>query len=324
MSLPIIQKIRHVLHTHKAFLICGHEDLDGDCIGSELGLFHWLHRRGKTVAVVAGGPTIANYTFLPGYDQIQSRVPDGFSAEVTFCLDTGSAARILPGVRPQGLVINIDHHAGNTNFGAINWVDVDASAVGEMLFDLLSGADGPLDPETATCLYLAILTDSGCFRYSKTSARTFEAAAALVRAGANAHDIAEQYYENVHPNAVRMTGEVFSNLHFECDGRLVWGEISLDMYERLGGPECQPEQLASQMRGIRGVEVAVLFHQMGNGAGRASFRSRGRVDASVLAKELGGGGHRSAAGCRFSGDYAVHRERVLEAVRRHIHALEAR
>ena len=328
MESTVVADIRRALREHPSFLICGHEDLDGDCIGSQLALFHWLANQGKRVVVTSNGPTIGNYAFLPGFERIQHRVPEGFEAEVTVCLDTGSIARILPGVRPQGFIINIDHHAGNTQFGDINWVDAAAAAVGEMIFTLIESHDrspttGPrsLTPEIATCLYVAILTDTGSFRYSKTSARTFEITAALVHAGADPHGVANAYYDNIHPDTMRMTGEVFSRLHFEFGGRLVWGEITREMYERLGGPERQPEQLAGQMRSIQGVEVAVLFHEMDGGNGRVSFRSRGRVDVNHVASELGGGGHSSAAGCRFQGDYTTNRDRVLDVARRYVAAL---
>ena len=319
--MPPLKEIQEALERASRILICGHEDLDGDCIGSQLGLYHWLAGQGKEGVVTSGGPTLANYAFLPGYEQAQPRVPEGFTAEVSVCLDTGSLARILPGVKPQGLIINIDHHGGNTRYGDINWVEPEAAAVGEMIYLLLERYHRPLSPEVATCLYLAILTDTGSFRYAKTSARTFDAAAALVHAGARPYAVASAYYDNIHPDSVRMTGEVFSRLRFELGGRLVWGEITLDMYQRLGGLERQPEQLASQLRSLQGVEVAVLFHEMESGQGRASFRSRGRVDVNAMAGELGGGGHSSAAGYRFQGDYVSNRDRVLDVVRRYVAAL---
>ena len=247
----IVATIRQALADHRSFLVCGHEDLDGDCIGCQLALFHWLKDQGKEVVVVSDGPTLANYGFLPGFEQIRPRVPEGLEAQVTVCLDTASAERVLPGIRLQGKVINIDHHLGNTNFGDLNWVDGEAAAVGEQIFTLLEGDRRPLSCQIATCLYVAIMTDTGSFRYTKTSARTFEITAALVRAGANPHRITNAYHDNVHPDTVRMTGEVFNRLQFELDGRLVWGEITREMYDRLGGPERQPEQLASQMRSIQ-------------------------------------------------------------------------
>lgn len=314
--------IRRVLDEHGSFLVAGHEDLDGDCLGSQLAIYHWLVDGGKKVVLVSTGPTLGNYAFLPGYDKVLPRVPDGFEAEVTVCLDTASAERVLPGVRLQGTVVNIDHHGGNSNFGHINWVDPSAAAVGQMVFALLDGFKRPLTRDIATCLYLAILTDTGSFHYSKTSARTFEVATALVHAGADPHAISAAYYDNVHAQTIGMIGEIFSHLHFELDGRLVWSEITRDMYERWGGLERQPEQLASQLRSIRGVEVAVLFHEVSATEGRASLRSRGEVDVNKAANELGGGGHPSAAGIRFQGEFAANRDKILEVLRRHVGALK--
>jgi len=313
-----VAAIRRALEQFHTFLVCGHEEPDGDSIGSQLALLHRLERMGKKAAVVAEGPTLGNYRFLPGFAKICPSTPEGFEAQATVCVDTASAERLPRGAVPQGLVINIDHHAGNSRFGAINWIDPEAAAVGEQIFALFDNWAMPLSPEEAGCLYFAVLTDTGSFQYSKTSARTFEIAAALVEAGADPYALASAYYCDIHPDTVRLVGEVLAHLRFELEGRLVWGEITREMYERFGGPERHPEQLASQLRAIRGVEVAVLFHETGPGDGGASLRSRGRVDVSAVAAELGGGGHPSAAGCRLRGDYALWRERVLEAARRHI------
>jgi phosphoesterase RecJ-like protein len=318
MTTSTVGLISRIIDRSRSFLICGHDDVDGDCIGSELALYHWLSNRGKNVLVVSGGPTLENYGFLPGYDKVCRNVPAGFTADVTLCVDTASRERVLDGVDLQGRVVNIDHHHGNSEFGDVNWIDPEAAAVGEMLFVLVGGDSEPLGRDVAACLYVAILTDTGSFQYTKTSARTFEIAAALVRAGADPHQLASGYYDNVHPDAARQTGAVLSDLHFELGGRLVWSEITRETSERFGGPARQPEQLASQLRSIRGVDVAVLFHQQANASGRASLRSRGRIDVSAIARELGGGGHPSAAGCRFEGSYTAGRDRLLDVVRRYI------
>lgn len=314
----IIAEICDAVDRHRSFLICGHEDLDGDCIGSQLALAHWLTAKGKEVVVVSDGPTFANYSFLPGFERVQREMPADCSVEATFCVDTGAADRVLKGVRMQAPVVNIDHHPSNNGFGDINWVDPKAAAVGEMIFTLIERAGGPMTPEIATCLYLAIETDSGAFRFANTTARTLEIAAALVKAGANPNAIADAYYGKVHPDTFRMAGEVMGKLRFEMNGRLAWGEITREQYDRLGGPERQPEQLAAQIRAIDGVEVSILFHEMNGGIGRASFRSRGRIPVNDIAAELGGGGHVGAAGCRFEGDYATGRDHVLEITRRHL------
>jgi phosphoesterase RecJ-like protein len=317
---PILDSILQAIAEHRTFLILGHQDVDGDCVGCQLALYHWLTARGKTVVVVSNGPTFCNYLFLPGCEVIARAMPEDFAAEVTIAVDTASPDRLLAGARLQGRVINIDHHLGNSTYGDLNWVEPEAAAVGEMVFTLLEHAGAPLTPEIAQSLFIAIMTDTGSFRHTYTSARTFEIAAALVRAGAHPHSISNAFHNNVHPDTIRMAGEILSSLHFECEGRLVWGELTRDIYEALGGLERQPEQLASQMRAIQGVEVAVLFHET-DGGGRVSFRSRGRVNAAKAAEELGGGGHASAAGCRFAGDYVANRDRVLEVVRRHVMAL---
>jgi len=313
----IMATIRQVMDDHRSFLILGHNDLDGDCLGCQLALHHHLTARGKDVTVVSDGPTLDNYDFLPGFGFVLRKAPPDLAAEATIVVDCAVADRLIKDLPLQGLTINIDHHIGNTDWADVNWVEPHAAAVGEMIFTLLDGDRAPLAPEIAACLYIAIMTDTGSFRYTYTSARTFEIAAQLVRAGAHPFELANRFYNNVHPETACMAGEVLSNLHFELGGALVWGELKREVYERLGGLARQPEQLASQMRAIKGVEVAVLFHEY-NGSGRASFRSRGHVSVGEIAAEVGGGGHFSAAGCRFTGTYEPNRDEILSVARRHI------
>lgn len=316
MRRSVIEAIRQTVRQYDRFLVCGHEEPDGDCIGSQLALFHWLAERGKHVVVVSRGPSLETYSFLPGIEHIQPSVPAGFEPEATVCVDTGSPERVVAGARLEGLVINIDHHTTNTRFGDVNWVDPGAAAVAEQIFALIGGERELPSAHVATCLYLALMTDTGSFRHANTSARTFEIAATLVRAGADPRAIGEAYYENAAPELVQLAGAVFSNLHFECGGRLVWGEVGREMNERLGEKAAETEQIISQMRSIRGVEVAVLFQETDGSRGKASLRSRGRVDVSAIAAQMGGGGHVCAAGCRFDSGYEAKRNRLLALVRR--------
>lgn len=300
------------------FLICSHVRPDGDCVGSTLGLMFVLESLGKTVRAFNADPIPQNFQFLPGWERISNDPDDGFEPDVTVFVDCGGPDRVDKGFTPKGYVINIDHHATNDVFGDVNYIDVKATAVGEQIVSLVERMNVSLTPEMATNLYLAILSDTGGFRYPNTRMHTFEVAARLVDAGANPSRISQEFYETRSPESLWLQGQVLSNLHFECDGALCWSEIRWDMYEKVGGDENEPEGLVSDMRGVRGVEVSALIHEIPEGGLRVGIRSKGTVDVSLLARGLGGGGHHNASGAYIVGDYEELKKRVLGEAIRHV------
>ncbi|GAB4318549.1 MAG: bifunctional oligoribonuclease/PAP phosphatase NrnA [Candidatus Sumerlaeia bacterium] len=314
-----IQRIVDKLIESDRFLICGHVRPDGDCVGSQMGLFWILREMGKSVRVYNPGPVApGQFDFVPGIEHFSLKPHDDFQQDVVIYLDCGNVERLANGYRPAGFVINIDHHLSNALFADINWVNSRACAVGEMIYDLLERLPVELTPAIASCLYLAIIGDTGSFRYSNTNARTFEIAGDLVAHGADPARIAEGYFENRSPQSVWLAGQVLSNLHYEFDGKLVWGEITREMYERVGGPLNEPDSLVGEMRSIRGVEVAILMHGLTEEEGlRAGFRSKGRVNVALMASEMDGGGHHNAAGCYVTGDYEAIKERLLCVARKY-------
>jgi bifunctional oligoribonuclease and PAP phosphatase NrnA len=166
----------------------------------------------------------------------------------------------------------------------------------------------------ASCLYLAIMTDTGGFRYGNTTANSLRVAASLVEKGANPEALATAVWRNRKIETLRLIAEVMKNLHFELDGRLVWAEITQDLFRRNGGEENEPDNLTSDLRSIRGVEVALLVREMADGGARASLRSAAVIDVSRIAAELGGGGHTRAAGCETRRPYGEALPHMVETV----------
>lgn len=318
-----IQQIVEVLITRDNFLICGHVRPDGDCVGSELGLFWILREMGKTVRVYNPGPVNpGQFDFVPGIEHFKTTPHTDFNQDVVIYLDCGSIDRVADGYHPKGFMINIDHHLSNELFGDINWVNNHACAVGEMVFDLLQHLPIQINSRIASCLFLALIGDTGSFRYSNTNSRTFEIASELVRNGAEPSRIAEGYFENRSPESVRLAGLVMGSLHYECGGRLVWGEITKEMYESAGGPMNEPDGLVGEMRAISGVEVSILLHGLLEGGLRAGFRSKGRYNVAAMASEVNGGGHFNAAGCYNLGDYDEIKNRLLGVARKYMNSKE--
>jgi phosphoesterase RecJ-like protein len=314
----VVHDIAALLRSADEFLLAGHVRPDGDCLGSCLGLFGILEQMGKKVRFFTPGPLPDFLDFLPNYDRIETEIPTTWPSTVIY-VDSSDPSRVHEDFKPDGAVlINIDHHLSNSHFGRLNWVDTEASAAAEQIYRLALVLGADITPEVATCLFTGILTDSGGFRFSNADEAAFNAAAHLVRCGARPADIAGFVFENRRPESVRLVGEVYRNLHYEFDGRLVWAEIDQALYRSVGGEMFEPEGLSSDLRGIRGVEVSVLFHETSEGCCRIGLRSKSWVNVSEIATQLGGGGHFNASGAYIREPYRQVRDRSLAVIREYL------
>jgi len=303
---------------NQRFLLCGHVRPDGDCVGSLMAMYHYLKGLGREVRVYFRGLNQENMlALLPDGKEPDEKYPVDYEADVTLCIDVSDEKRVATGFpkNAKGVVVVIDHHLSNGCFGHLNWVDPRSPATGEMLFRFLETQPGAFTPQIASCLYFAIAMDTGGFRYGNTDAASLSAAARLVEEGAQPALLAALAWGNQKPETIRIVAAVLGNLHFELDGRLLWSEITQEIYRANGGERNDPDNLSGEMRSIKGVEVALLLREGPDGCARASLRSSGAVDVNVIAARLGGGGHRAAAGLEVPGPYAESRERILETVR---------
>ncbi|MBX7246460.1 MAG: bifunctional oligoribonuclease/PAP phosphatase NrnA [Candidatus Sumerlaeaceae bacterium] len=316
----VVHDIARVIRENEEFLIMGHLRPDGDCLGSGLGLLHLLRGMGKRAEFFTVGPMPDYLEFLPGFDEVLTTPPSHIPKTIIY-VDSGDPLRVSETFLPQGYLINIDHHLSNSQFGQLNWVDIEATAAGEQIYRLALVLEQPFTPTIATCLYTAMMTDSGGFRYANTDQVTFQAAAHLVAEGAKPAEIAQEVYETKKRQSVVLTGLVYSNLQFEFENRFVWAEITQETYNKVGGDEFEPDGLSSDMRGIAGVEIAVLFHETKEGWFRAGLRSKSAVNVSALATKLGGGGHYNASGCYVKKPYVETREWALGLIREYLRPL---
>ncbi len=293
----LLRKIRQ----GNRFLLTSHVNPDGDAIGSELGLARLLRSLGKGAVVWNRDPIPAVYRPLPGSERVHSgeQPPAGFPEkfDAVVVLECPSPDRTGLEEHVGSLpVINIDHHLGNQHYGAVNWVDSAAPAVGEMVFRLAQALKVTLDPETASCLYLTLVTDTGGFRYSNATPAAFEAAAALVREGAHPEQVAQWLYESQPESVVRLLGEMLQTLALHHGGRIATVRLDPEMFERAGASAGDSEGLIDQPRSIAGVDAVALIRRRDDGSHKVSLRSRGEVDVEKIARHHGGGGHRNAAG----------------------------
>lgn len=297
----------------RRFLVASHESPDGDALASTLALTHGLRALGKEVVAFNSDAVPAYLDFLPGAHTVVHALEAGDSFDTGFILDAGELRRA--GSHLRGLcqtLINIDHHPHSENFGEIYWVDENASATGALVYRLLTAAGVLISPEIAICIYTAILSDTGSFRYSNADPEAFRIASEMVGLGVVPWDVATGLYENQEEARLRLLARVLSTLTVSPCGRLASVASTLDMMRETGtGPE-HTDGFVNYPRSIRGVEVAIYFRQVnGGGAYKVGFRSKGRVNVGALARELGGGGHHNAAGALVTGDLEEVRNSVL-------------
>ena len=285
-------------------LVSSHARPDGDAIGSILACGLMLEQTGRRVDMVSSDPVPRLYRWLPCADHIRTTLHVEGSYDLVILLECDglerSGLRGLEGRR----IVNIDHHASGQPFASVNWIEPGASAVAEMVFDLanagaMTDAGAHMTPEIATCLYTALLTDTGSFCYHGTDAHALSLAAELVRLGAQPAAIAQQVYFSNPLSKMALLGCALSTLTRE--GRMAWLWVTHDDMVRTAAAEEDCEGIVNYAISLSGVDIAVFLRELPDRRVRLSLRSKGKVDVAQVAEHLGGGGHVNASGCTLPG-----------------------
>ncbi|HXY53686.1 MAG TPA: bifunctional oligoribonuclease/PAP phosphatase NrnA [Nitrospirota bacterium] len=296
-------------------LISVHKSPDGDALGSQLALMHALEKLKKSVTAHNLDPAPEIYRFLPGLAKIKTGGPAAGRYDALVVLDSEPARTgLFDGSYPADTLIDIDHHITNALEWKLSWLDPEASATGEMIYKLIKGLGVTIDRDIALCLYTAIFTDTGSFRYSNTSPASMRISADLIEAGADPWLVTENVYESYAYRRLKLLGNVLAGLERSEDGRIAWVVISGSLYQLTGSTAEDTENFVNFVRSVKGVEVAVLFRQTAEAQYKISMRSKGRVDLSGLAASLGGGGHKNAAGCVLYGTLEEVKKKVISEV----------
>ncbi len=311
----MLHEIRKSIEEHDHFVLTSHARPDGDAVGSLLALYQALRQIGKKAIAILSDAVPLIYRPLPFSDSIlQGSVLEN-DCEVAIILECDSLQRTRIAGLERCFQINIDHHASSKRFGHLNWIDPHACAVAEMAYRLLLALGTKITPQIATCLYTAVLTDTGSFCFAGTNDRTFQLAQELVRFGADPVRIAQNVYFSSPTSKMRLLGYALNNLHREGD--IAWMYVTAHDVERSGGIEEDLEGLVNYALSISGVEVAAFFRELPNHRFRVSLRSKGAVDVARIAELFGGGGHVCASGCSIEGPLTVAINRILACVRIH-------
>src|SRR5438309_2927909 len=297
----LTEVLQHIQQRNR-FVLTSHARPDGDAVGSALACCQILRAMGKQADVVLHDGVPRVYRSLPFADQVvqSSHVIGSYDAAIILECDSIHRTR-LEGLEDRFL-ISIDHHASGRPFAHVNWIDPHAVATAEMVFRLARHAGAKFSPEIATCLYTALMTDTGSFMFQGTNDNTFALARELVLAGADPAHCARGIYFAHSAAKIRLLGEALRNLHIEDNIGYVW--VTQAQMERCGAIEEDCEGLVNYVLSIGGVDVAVFFRELPDSRYRVSLRSKGKLDVARVAESFGGGGHECASGCSLDGPLA--------------------
>ena len=313
-------KIEQIISENEKIFISTHINPDGDSLGSAFAMYHYLKKIGKDCRIINHSEVPLVYSFL-NEKEIFNEINDeniAFikNADLGIILDIGDfyrlgeVANVIEGTTIE--TINIDHHPlTENNFFTHNFINLDASSVGEILYSYFSslGSD-TIDKEMMLGIYSAVLTDTGSFRFSNTNQLSHEIAVHAIKMGINISEIYQNIYENSSVSRIKLLGNVIQKLNFDCNGELLWFSLNNDMVKEVDGTNQDFDGFTDFFRGIQGVEIALMLYDL-KGKVRLSFRSKGKYKVNNVAKKMGGGGHPFAAAALVDGEFSDVKSTVL-------------
>ena len=313
-------KIEQIISENEKIFISTHINPDGDSLGSAFAMYHYLKKIGKDCRIINHSEVPLIYSFL-NEKEIFNEINDeniAFikNADLGIILDIGDfyrlgeVANIIEGTTIE--TINIDHHPLTENdFFTHNFINLDASSVGEILYSYFSslGSD-TIDKKMMLGIYSAVLTDTGSFRFSNTNQLSHEIAVDAIKMGINISEIYQNIYENSSVSRIKLLGNVIQKLNFDCNGELLWFSLNNDMVKEVDGTNQDFDGFTDFFRGIQGVEIALMLYDL-KGKVRLSFRSKGKYKVNNVAKKMGGGGHPFAAAALVDGEFSDVKSTVL-------------
>lgn len=306
------------IRRRQRFVIASHARPDGDAIGSSLAMAFALRALGKDVRVVSKDAPPPPMLVFPGVPDIDVTTQVNDPGDAVIVMECGTIERTGIAGLDAGFVINIDHHPGNSFYGAMNWFDVSAAACGEMVFSLIEELGVPLSYEMATHVYVAILTDTGSFHYSNITPRTFDICRQCMDAGVSPPSIARSIFDSNNLGRLKLFGAVLSAMELDATGRIATVSVDHALAAQCGGTYEDTEGLINLPLTVKDIVAVVFFKENGADDWRVSMRSKGDVDVNAVAKQFGGGGHKNASGCSATGTLAdlktLFAERLTEAI----------
>src|SRR5471032_898030 len=314
----ITEEVVAELRSRSSFMFASHVKPDGDTLGAGLALGLALKGMGKRVGFFNQDPVPRNLRFLPDAELVGRAVPSDLPTDTlwVFCdmSDYTRAGEFLPEMTRENM-LNVDHHLVNSAFGKLNYILEKEASAGTCVMHLLRAMSVPITKDIATSILTTIMTDTGAFMHTNTTATVLKLSAELMEAGADKPLITEEIFANKRFAATKLLGLALERAKVEDDGRYCWTYVDDAMLAQCGADGEDTEEIVQHLRAIEGVEVAALFKAY-DGEVRVRLRSVGRVNVQAAAARLGGGGHARASGLTFEGspsDAVVAVREVLKA-----------
>ncbi len=284
------------LEKNDNFLLLCHVSPDGDTVGSATALARGLVSKGKKVMVKCGDPFTNDFTFM--FEGLELTEQENYDCVVAVDVaDPKLLGEELNEIYGREVDLCIDHHASNVIYAEDTLLEGDSASAAEIVYLLLKEMNVEITPVIASCLFTGVSTDTGCFRFSNTTTRTFRIASELVDAGADSYNIIQVFFETKTKTYAILERLALESMRFYYDDRCAIICVTQDMLKRSGSDETETTKLANLPRMVEGVKVGVLVKELKDGSFKASIRTHGEIDASAIASRLGGGGHAGAAAC---------------------------
>ena len=320
------KKILEEIKKANKILLPLHVSPDGDCIGAVLAMDLFLRSLGKKTKIISYSKIPKNFFYLPGMSEVEilnfAKI-NLSDFDLHIFLDIAAETMITRSELPKLLLknlksINIDHHFTNTKFAKLNLIDEKTSSCCELLYELFKYWKVEIDKQTADLLFMGIFTDSGCFQYPSTSAKTFKIVSDLVEKGADLNQTVLMQFRSYSLKTLKYWSRVLENMQIDESEKFVWSKISREELKQLN---IQPEEIEGAASlfcpVIKGTEFGIILDES-EGFVKGSLRSRNNFDVSKIAEKLGGGGHKLAAGFVIKNSLAEAEEKVLMIVRQSV------
>ncbi len=299
--------INNYVDEAETILLTMHENPDGDGIGSATAMYHYLKEIKKDCRILNVSLLPVEYDFLNKDDIIETYDPDVHNSwistvDLAIIFDVGDYKRIRElktQIKDNKIkTLNIDHHPHPKDHPfTYNVVDLNAASTGDMVYDYIKSVrDGNISKLMAKGIYTAVMTDTGCFRYSNTNTHCHNIAIECMDVGIDTTNIYQKIYESSSQSRIALLGNILQNIHYELDGEFAWFIIDQKLISKVKASKADVEGFSDFVRTIRGVEVSMMVMENEDQSCRLNFRSTGKYTINGVAIELGGGGHKFASG----------------------------
>jgi phosphoesterase RecJ-like protein len=315
--------IKKRIKNAKSALVVSHVDPDGDSIGSMNAMAILLAYYGLAVDIYSQDSVPKIYRFLPGSDKVKQKLEPNKKYDLLIAVDASDIKRLGDKFNPRAIsraIINIDHHPDNTNYADCNYVE-GLSSTAELIYKLIKYLKMKITHDIADNLYVALITDTGNFRYENTSISTFAMAQDLLKAGVKTHDICTKIYDNKSLTGIRVGAAVMSKMQISPDRKIAWAVVTKEIMAENQAKSEDLVGLIDMIRQIEGIEVAILFREE-YGKIKVNFRSKTKTNVSEVARRFGGGGHYRAAGAVLEMDINMAQKLVIHEVKKYIAAAQ--